>query len=1026
MPTPNPDQYTSQIKSIQGQIDKSQNALDSSVTGSSSVLAPTRKDVSNEVESDNLKNTLRTLQKKQLSEAWYGNDQTDSASDEGSSAGLIGKGLNLLSKPLYGIVAGTKSLIGDAPNPKMNEDFSDLLKEHNVPYPISAPLGFALDVTLDPLNWLTAGTGALIPRTALGLTRGLAKGGVETGLKAAAEGAKSNLLQKAAGTLKFIPGMGDSSFRQGLATKANESWETYKGLTDHDPLARINQAGADLPFATQRYNLQDLAKGVMSYIPGGNGIYKSLYYSSRDWLDNQRLLDSVERAAAPTLAKTRAPGQVGKTLSEADVEPGAAELSNPLIKPNLDLLKGAPAGQERDALIDEMNKVADDASFVDKNPSKVVSDNPEQNTWRVIQEAQNTDQLRDVMSQLKSQYDTTAGATGVQWYDNAINWAKDQKMKIGDKEVKPLKEFLDGYQALIQGVFKPAHTILSPVTWSMNVMSAPIMYMMMGGENVGQMMKNYARSYSALLGVDPRTFVMKKFLTPEAGDAWNEFFKTNPGITRKTFGVGPAWFQGNAAMKDIVDKGRSSGIFDSETDDEALKAIQDFSEEMQSKMRSGAVGEDTKKPGSFLARMLSKTTQPDAGTPSGLMDDLRKSLKEGELPPEADLPAGFTTRDPNIDNPILDRVENWVRTKAKDGSKPAQIFQSMMDGARAGYEHQDQAFRLAMATSLTQDGLSENGVKIVSRFSPFKNPETDLAGKYVSKDGKTMYRLSPMKAIDIANDAAINYAAMPAAIRMFRTMPLLGGPFASFSYGMGLRTLQTLAYNPSLLNKGTFAIKSFSGNKTPLERQALNPGPGQPNYYGWYNDPSMLRMPFNFFDNYPLYLNLTNALPYYTLNIFQPANRTYNSVLPNSIVQTLDKSPIMKDPIGSTLFDFFVLPSILANSGETPESSIGSPIYPSNATPLQKGGYFARNIADAFTPAAIAPVGLAAPSELAQYYPGYRTRQFAEGRDERNALGIPGSESAASRTVRNVLGYLGLPFQRLDTTVASSRAQNGQ
>lgn len=1022
----NPDQYDSQANSLQNQIQNTQDNAASSPTALSSVATPTNSDLYNQGKEMKLENQLQTIQKKQLTAQWYGNDapSAGTAPDEGSNPGLIGSALNILQAPLHSVVAGVSSLTGGTP--VAGQDFSDLLKSHNVPYPIAAPLGFAADVALDPVNWLTGGADALIPRAAVGL----AKGGAE-GL---AEGVKSSLLQKASGVAGMLPGVakfGDegyaNTFAGQLSKNADASYQNYKTITGYDPLKNITQAGVTLPGQSSRTNLMDVTRGIASFIPGGDKIYQSLYYSSRDWLDNQIYLDAINGGAAKTVGDITAPSVKGAALSDLPID-GKDALQNPLIKPNLDILKNVPLGQERNALVDDLNKSAQDISFMDAHPAAVTSTNPEQSAWRVLQEATATDQLRQKMAPLIQDWNASGAndATGIKPYDDAVNWAKNLKVNIGSAEVQPLKQLLDGYNALIQGVFKPAHTILSPTTWAMNVLSAPVMYMMMGGEDVGKMMGYYKDSYKALIGMDPRSFVLNSgFLDPQ----WTEAMMKTPGVMRKTFGVGPAFFLGRGQMEQMVQAGKEQGLWTAGNEDAALKALTDFSNDLKSKLQQAET--ESGKPDSVLSRLFSKTRKPGATTaaeedigrgmtPSALMEELRATLGREGAPASTDLPAGFTVRDPQAHSAILDKVEAYIKDQASKGSAPAKVYSSFMDKARAGYEHQDQSMRMAISMALTKDGLSEAAIKKMSRFSPFKNPEEDLVSSYV-KNGKTYWKLSPMKAIDVANDAAINYGAMPAAIRMLRSVPLVGGPFASFSYGMGLRTAQTLAYNPSLLNKIGFGIQSASGTKTPLERAAMNPPPGQPNYYGWYNSPTMMKLPVNFFDNYPLYLNLTNALPYYTLNIFQPSSRTYQQTLPDDMVAALDSSPLLKDPIGSTLFDYFILPSILSGTGERPMTSSGSPLYPIGATPAQQAFYGGRTLADEITPPILSPAGLVAPESVAQDLPGYRTRQLVEGRAGKSALGIPGSESPSSRTIRNVLGLMGLPVEKLDTSYTASQ-----
>ena len=247
---------------------------------------------------------------------------------------------------------------------------------------------------------------------------------------------------------------------------------------------------------------------------------------------------------------------------------------------------------------------------------------------------------------------------------------------------------------------------------------------------------------------------------------------------------------------------------------------------------------------------------------------------------------------------------------------------------------------------------------------------------------------------------------------------------------MGLRTAQTAAYNPAFFNKVAFGMQSLQGHKTPLEKEAL-----KSKYYSWYNDPSMVRLPdafSKFVTQYPLYTNLSNALPYYSLSIFQPSNRTYSSVLPNTVVKMLDQSPIMKDPLGQTVFDNLLLPSLLSGTNERPMNQMGSPLYPINATAADKAFYMGRGLLDSITPPIVAPVGAALPADYAKYYPGPRMRGFSYGQatgstqyPSENQLGIPGTEPTASKFIRNILGYVGIPIEMLNTKYAASQAGAG-
>lgn len=1032
-----------QISNLKEEISRARENLGASPTGGSSLTVPTPQDIGLQTKISSLETQKRALEKKNLSAAWYGNEAGGQIGDRGGDPGIIGKTLDVLQRPLQTVVKGVKGLIGDKTDVP-GQEFTDLLRQHGVTGPGGAALGFTLDVALDPVNWITAGTAALIPRVGAGLFKGAAKGGIEGAAKAGMAGLSSSLQQKAAFAARWTPGLGGSkgSFVKTLSDKAYLSYQNYQHLADIDPMKYIKSPGIARgmktgglgrlgPESDYGLTLGDFYKGVLSYIPHGDDFYRATYYDSKNWLDLKRMQDVIDKRKSPTSAEARAPSALGEALSEGE------SLSS--VKPNFDLIKNVPPGQEKNILIDELNKTAEDVSFMGKNPGQLLSANPEQNTIRVLQEAAHADAFRIHLEPLVAEFGS-GGPTGIKWWDDSVEWGNKMKVKLNGKEVAPIKAFLDTYNSIIQGVYKPAHTILSPVTWAMNILSAVPMYMMVGGENVAGFVNGYRRAFLGLSGINPKFYLVDDFLgmAKNSDESWKnlrseDFRKAmegGPDVMRRTMGVGPGYFYG-IKYKDVVDKAVAEGIYTADevaanvADKELISGLKEFQEEIR---RGNISGKPTKR----LFGFLQKLTHSPAPTQVDVLKNLRARVIErrGGKPPagiEKDLPggtqfgeevSGYVNMDTAAQTELLERMTKFVKAKADSGNRAFQVFDNLMRSAENGYSRLDQSFRISVLRQLMNHGVSEDGIKIMSRTVPITNPETQIISDYVL-NGKKMYRLSYDYATEVAQEAAINYGAMPAAIRMLRSMPLVGAPFASFTYGMGIKTAQSLAYNPAFFNKVSYGIQSASGHKTPLEKKSL-----ESQYYDWYSQPSMMRLPdaANFFSKYPLYWNLASALPYYSLNIFQPASRSYSSVLPNTIVQILDRAPALKDPLGQTLFDNFVLPMILS-SAERPMSAIGAPLYPIGATAGDKAFYAGRGLVDAMTPAVVSPAGLFLPSEYAKYYPGYKTRQMSYGTDERNQQGVPGTEDKASRAIRNILSYLGLPLNIANTKYAESQAK---
>jgi hypothetical protein len=224
-------------------------------------------------------------------------------------------------------------------------------------------------------------------------------------------------------------------------------------------------------------------------------------------------------------------------------------------------------------------------------------------------------------------------------------------------------------------------------------------------------------------------------------------------------------------------------------------------------------------------------------------------------------------------------------------------------------------------------------------------------------------------------------------------------------YGMALKTGQTLAYNPSAFNKVTFAMNEYGGTKTPLEKKALTGS-----YYSYLTQPGMFRVPGEFFDKNPIYLNLANMIPYYSLNMFNPIQTTYGNTWKEKLAQTFQTLPVMKDPLGSTLFDYIVQPLILGEAIR-PQGQFGQPLYPVDATGIEKLGYGLRSLGEAFVPNVAAYAGAVTPENVAQYIPSYRWRQLALSKYGKNQLGITGKESKSSRFMRTLLQATGILVQ---------------
>ena len=215
-------------------------------------------------------------------------------------------------------------------------------------------------------------------------------------------------------------------------------------------------------------------------------------------------------------------------------------------------------------------------------------------------------------------------------------------------------------------------------------------------------------------------------------------------------------------------------------------------------------------------------------------------------------------------------------------------------------------------------------------------------------------------------------------------------------------------------------LNELSGDKSPLEKEALNS-----KYYTWFNDPGMVKIPWT--DKYPIYSNLTNMIPYYSMNMFTPSERKYGETLPDSVMSFLDKFPILQDPAGQVMFDYIIQPMLLSK-GQQPQGSFGQPLYPTDATGLQKTGYAARQFAESVVPGAagfgaIATAPFTTTGEHIGYVPSYTYRKLANALSGKSALGIPGKEPAAERSLRTASGMVGVPLHPMDLSYTEQQTK---
>lgn len=1065
-----------------------QGSLDSSVTGYAPGTAATPTDLATDAALRSVRQNIDRERAKKLQEQWYGKAKTEETfKGEGTQESLLSRGLNALSNPLYAIsgvaewAAGKgskKDLIGNInANIKEREGFGNLLRRGGVPYGVSMPLGFALDVAFDPINWVTAGTTALIPRVGYGLAKG--------GIRGATLGATSRLIPLATKTANVL-----SLGRLGKATKVSRqlkemgddmvsydpktvlpfgiyagkkiseipddylAWmanvgkatgkldERMKSLieTTWKPIARaeqhrrllersgtkiyqrvgetmekignasmratrgyeeavglptITRGGGEIPSyllrdsvvakepvrkvpgATAGYRIGDdqvlsIAEGVeqvLRSIPGGESIIKAFKYSPKEWFRLKKLEDEILKMEnVTTIPQSSAIKDIINAGGEFQIPPSGS--------------KGAVG-----ATLDDGFEIAT------KAPDYASARSSDEMMQQLLGEKGIDASIEDIISaRIKAEI-----AKDGTWYDNLVG-----DLKKNQRWGKWIDRTLDAYSSYI-GAFKISKIGLTLSAWT-NAVLGNLVMQQMAGVNIGskKLFSTYQKVGSAILTGKSDDYIIKMILEDPA---WVDFASNYPTVFTNVFGFG---IDDLMRRKEIV-----SG------------ALRGATEKIGALVKKGDLAGQGQADDALRAAIgVADTEGGRSALPTGLRkveERLREQIKGVATTPSGKIEpisyAATELSDPNA----LQRLRFRIADRAKEpgAGLTTKVADIALNKAMQGYEKIDQVFRLSLALHLSKNGVSESELRTMSKM--FGLVQDDILD--VSKDaltGERIFMLSPEKATEVAQEVFLNYRAMPAAVKVLRTLPIFGAPFASFTYGMTTRAGKTALYSPSTMTKMNFLLSELSGDKTPLEKEAL-----KSKYYSWYSDPGMLRLPFT--DKYPLYVNLTNMIPYYSLNMFTPSERKYGQGVPDAVMSFLDKFPILQDPVGQVLFDYFIQPMLLKN-GTVPQGAFGQALYPIDATPTTRALYAARQLGEAVVPgvAAFSAIPAAMTTDVesyAKYVPSYRWRQLALAMKGKTPLGIPSSESVSSRTGRAIGSNLGIQLQPLNTAYVEAETK---
>jgi|2_EtaG_2_1085320.scaffolds.fasta_scaffold00145_9 hypothetical protein len=1047
--------------------------------------APTSKDLSASTELSSIKRQIESIRSQQIRDRWYGGEETEQPDP---SQGSFMRAITALQRPMnaimgagqYGLGKGSESGLVANINEAMKKGLTagNILKQYGAPRSVQVPLGFALDVMFDPINWATVGTAALIPRIGMGLVKGGAKG--------AATGLTTGVTRKAATAMRFMPfvktaariapeveAAGKATGLRGATLKGAQRYSTaaekmgiraIKGTEKYDKLVgkdvydRLGKGVVVLPTSLR---VMDAVEGVtrgQKKLPGLSFLGKAVE-ESKSMYPGQTMGDKL------TDFFKYSPQEMSKMSNQMD------DIKNLYRKDGAVLVRSQKVADFIDyddfrspgATIREVDKAGKIINVAIRDADGVIKPNlagkikihdSKANALKILEKAG-----KDYNPQYltRSYRETPLGKTGVLWYDNLIDKFKNTTLKnlknrrLGpiildeiekdaddlvkawnsyDKVInlKPFNKMLETQEALL-AIFKSAKV---PMNVSSHVVALIGNFFMGGMMGLPVYNAQYLKSMTRASLLVKGRLSISGFREMFMGDLDNRvdtlinMADNNPTRFKQLTGLDPREIARKISTEQKITHAISSSSSKAELKKITREAAVIIGREVDETIRleriisaKGLSKLDDTLESAIKAESKSNVNKQlfrqGVGRPQTPYENLKEMLEEAPVRRVEEV--GSMTTAELAPNRILGVAKERLAIRA--ANKPYDPISRLADGLfntmPRWYEHIDQTFKISTSNYLTKIGLTESQLlKVARTVSVTKD---DLLEPII-KGGQKYYRFSQLKAADVATEAYMNYSAMPDFIRVMRAVPVAGSPFFSFPYAMAIKTGKTAIDNPALFNKVGFLINEMNASRTPEEKYAL-----EEKYNQYLKEPSVVKM-FGMWNT-----NVKNYVPYYTLNMFQPSQRGYGDSSAGRVLKMTDKLPLFQDPAGGVLRDYFIQPWILSNfgEGEAPQGQFGQPLFPSydeegkRVEPSlgTKSLHAGKTLAEALVPGSLSYLGLAGrflPQGVIDNVPSYGFRNLANATKGQSVLGAKTKENAVQKTFRSLMGRTGLPLYTLDTT----------
>jgi len=502
-------------------------------------------------------------------------------------------------------------------------------------------------------------------------------------------------------------------------------------------------------------------------------------------------------------------------------------------------------------------------------------------------------------------------------------------MTTGEKFIRSMDFFTD--------MFKLVQVGTSPAAMMNAIVGNPAMMMAAGIEMRPELLTKVYEAFNLSRGKGGPDVVWKLFLSNE--DFLRSFAAKDSKLQMAT-GQSVEGLLKDFVLNSSLAQAKKAGLLSAVDDNEireAYYAMKDDLKELARKYQTGQISRAGTPLGEDVARRVAGTVETSA-----LSEVTSKAFNKGEALNMFNSPTGFIPNEISSNDSYLRDVKDYFKNQAASGSKLHKVMNFGINGLSGIFEGIDQTYKLGLALHLTNNGLTEAEMRVASKTYP---KILEAVTGTVDKLGGTRYKIGWNKAIDFSNEVFMNYAAMPPAVKLLRSIPIIGSPFVSFSYAMLPKFGKAVVHNPAFFNKVDFAIKEFSGQKDAVEREAL-----KSKYASMFNSPGMVKLPdIPFFKSYPMYLNIMNWNPFMSMSILGDTQRRYSDDAIGQVAGMIDQLGIMQNPVGQLLKDVIILPAIMGQEYEN-QNRFGQRVYPEGSTAFEKAGYVAKDMAGSFLP----------------------------------------------------------------------------